>query len=191
MSKIRKINNIRAVLTSCVDGTEKHITIEFDYYKNMSKYAKPNEMVVNISAGFGVTGYESFLLTNTDKKIFSVGWHACAGTKGRWDTLYIPADQMQEMKDQIDQFMMDDKTEIVHQWMRDLSDDDKMRFKLNWRIPHSLFNVACKLYPGGGDALQDVDWYKIFKSGDLGSWSHGLKVPLTTGNLSKEGKADD
>jgi hypothetical protein len=49
-----------------------------------------------------------------------------------------------------------------------------MRFALNWRIPHSVFNVASALFPD--DDLQDIDWYKIHKSGDLGGWSHGGSV---------------
>jgi len=68
------------------------------------------------------------------------------------------------------------KTEKVHQWMKNLPDDQKSRFAINWRIPHSLFNVACNIYPGGGDELQNIDWYLIYKSGDLGVWSHGGPV---------------
>ena len=68
------------------------------------------------------------------------------------------------------------KTETVHNWLKSLDDDTKLRFAINWKMPHSLFNVACELYPGGGDALQDVDWFKIFQSSDLGVWSHGGQV---------------
>ena len=62
--------------------------------------------------------------------------------------------------------------------MKSLDDDNKQRFALNWQIPHSLFNVACTLYPGGYEALQDINWYKIFKSRDMGNWSHGEKVMI-------------
>ena len=64
-------------------------------------------------------------------------------------------------------------TPIVHAWMKGLGDSKKMYFAINWRMPHSVFNVACKFYPGGGPALQNVDWYEIHKSKDLGTWSHG------------------
>jgi len=43
-------------------------------------------------------------------------------------------------------------------------------------MPHSVFNVACKFYPGGGPALQNVDFYEIYKSKDLGTFSHGGKA---------------
>lgn len=68
------------------------------------------------------------------------------------------------------------KTAMVHNWMKSLSDYQKQRFALNWKIPHSLFNVACGMYPGGQDALQNVDWDKIHKSKDMGGWRHGGKV---------------
>jgi len=68
------------------------------------------------------------------------------------------------------------KTKQVHTWMKSLPDDQKMRFALNWRRPHSLFNAACAIYPGGGEALQGVDWYSIHKSRDLGTWGHGGKA---------------
>ena len=71
---------------------------------------------------------------------------------------------------------IDIKTRQVHEWMKSLSNNDKMQFALNWRIPHSLFNVACKLYPGDGDKLQTVNWYEIYKSRDMGNFSHGGKV---------------
>lgn len=70
----------------------------------------------------------------------------------------------------------DEKTEHVHKWMKNLPDDEKQRFAINWKIPHSLFNVACGLYPGGQDELQNIDWDKIFKSHDLGGWGHGGPV---------------
>lgn len=69
-----------------------------------------------------------------------------------------------------------EKTERIHLWMKNLPDDEKQRFAINWNIPHSLFNVACGLYPGGGAELQNIDWYKIYKSHDLGGWSHSGKV---------------
>ena len=65
------------------------------------------------------------------------------------------------------------KTQKIHNWMKNLDDSKKLRFAINWKIPHSLFNVACNLYPGGWKALQDIDWYSIYKSRDMGKWSHG------------------
>lgn len=69
------------------------------------------------------------------------------------------------------------KTNEIHEWMKSLDDDTKMRFVLNWRQGHALFNVACKLKHS--DELQDVDWHSIYKSWDLGLWSHGGKVYLS------------
>lgn len=68
------------------------------------------------------------------------------------------------------------KTKKVHNWMKSLDDRTKMRFAINWRMAHSIFNVASSYYKGDKEDLQRVDWYKIFKSRDLGAWSHGGKV---------------
>lgn len=69
-----------------------------------------------------------------------------------------------------------EKTETIHMWIKRLPDDKKAKFAINWRMPHTLFNIACGIYPGGQDALQDVDWNKIYKSRDLGVWGHGGAV---------------
>ena len=72
------------------------------------------------------------------------------------------------------------KTLYVHDWMKNLDDYNKQRFAINWRMPHSLFNVACQIFPGKGDTLQGVDWYSIYKSRDMGLWSHGGPVIIGT-----------
>ena len=69
-----------------------------------------------------------------------------------------------------------DDTNKVHEWLKNLNDDIKLRFAINWKMPHTLFNISCKFYPGGGDKLQNVNWYEIYKSKDMGNWSHGGKV---------------
>lgn len=53
----------------------------------------------------GVTGYESFCLDgksdkNVRSRLYNMkarGWWACAGTRGRWDALYIHGMQMEKM----------------------------------------------------------------------------------------------
>ena len=69
------------------------------------------------------------------------------------------------------------KTAKIIDWMQSLDDQQKLRFAINWRIPHSLFNVASTLYKGDKDDLQGVDWFYIFKNkSSLITWSHGGKV---------------
>lgn len=44
----------------------------------------------------GVTGYESFEITlDSIRRLSERGWFACAGTKGRWDMLYIEGKEME------------------------------------------------------------------------------------------------
>jgi hypothetical protein len=55
--------------------------------------------VVKVTDG-GVTGWENFILREDDVvAMCERGWVACAGTRGRWDRLYIPADQMRSFFD--------------------------------------------------------------------------------------------
>lgn len=70
---------------------------------------------------------------------------------------------------------MQKKTAEIHDWMKGLDDDNKLRFAINWRMPHTLFNVASAIR-GESDTLQNVDWYGLFKSRDMGLWSHGGPV---------------
>lgn len=74
-----------------------------------------------------------------------------------------------------------ERTREVLAVMKALPDDVKMRFSINWRIPHTLFNVA-SLYPQHfpmdrfNDPAARVDWFTIFEIRDLGKWSHGGSV---------------
>ena len=66
------------------------------------------------------------------------------------------------------------RTNLFHQWLKNLDDDTKQRYAINWKIPHTLFNVSCKFFDYM--TIQNIDWFKIYKSRDLGNWSHGGKV---------------
>lgn len=70
--------------------------------------------------------------------------------------------------------MDDAKTQEIHEWMKSLNDHDKARFAINWNMPHTLFNIACKFKPS--EELQNVNWFKIFKSRDIGYWENGNRV---------------
>lgn len=45
----------------------------------------------------GVTGYESFYVKDYHDPEHKRGWTACAGTKGRWDKLFIPPEEMKKV----------------------------------------------------------------------------------------------
>lgn len=68
------------------------------------------------------------------------------------------------------------KTQWMHQRIKDLPDDDKLFFCINWRLPHSVFNSACKLWPLDYNAglLDGIDWYHIHQSRDVGTWRNGM-----------------
>lgn len=66
------------------------------------------------------------------------------------------------------------RTELFLTWLKAQVDDVKIRYAINWKMPHTLFNVSCKLF--NSKDIQNIDWYKIYKSKDIGAWSHGGKV---------------
>lgn len=65
-------------------------------------------------------------------------------------------------------------TESMKEWMKAQSDDTKQLYAINWRIPHTLFNVSCRFFDSG--QIQGIDWFSIYKERDLGTWSHGGRV---------------
>ena len=56
------------------------------------------------------------------------------------------------------------RTKLVYDWLHNADNEIKMRFKLNWRQPHTLFNIAC-IFFGGHKDLQNIDWYEIYHKG--------------------------
>ena len=66
------------------------------------------------------------------------------------------------------------RTELFHTWLKRQSDDIKQRYAINWRMAHTLFNISCKFFDSKD--IQNIDFYKIYKSKDMGVWSHGGKV---------------
>jgi hypothetical protein len=67
-----------------------------------------------------------------------------------------------------------EKTRKVHTRLLNLPDSHKAVFVRNWRIPHTLFNVAHRFWPN--ESFEGVDWYAIYKTGNLGCWENGNKV---------------
>lgn len=53
------------------------------------------------------------------------------------------------------------RTAIMQSWLINADDDTKLRFKINWNIPHTLFNVMCKIVPS--EHIQNIDWFQIYK----------------------------
>ncbi len=66
------------------------------------------------------------------------------------------------------------QTERFHEWMKNAEDGIKQWYAINWKIPHTLFNISCKFF--NYMDLQKIDWYKIYKSRDLGRWENNNKV---------------
>lgn len=65
------------------------------------------------------------------------------------------------------------RTDCFVEWLHGQNDDTKQLYAINWRMPHTLFNVSCRFF--SQETLQNIDWYRIFKKG-VGRFSHGGPV---------------
>jgi hypothetical protein len=65
------------------------------------------------------------------------------------------------------------RTELFHDWIKNQNDHIKLAYRINWRIPHSLFNISCKYFDGA--LLQNINWFEIHKTNDIGKWSREIE----------------
>ncbi len=85
---------IKAKRTNCIT----HIETEVDITLDKHWHSRLNSWWMEIVEG-GVTGYESISFKALKEHIEdNRGWLACAGTKGRWDTLLISAEELKKLE---------------------------------------------------------------------------------------------
>ena len=78
---------MKGILTDCIDGTVREVEVDYKIYESNGR--KAFQLIG------GVTGYESFYLDSEYlDKMLENGWTACAGTKNKYDRLFIPAEEM-------------------------------------------------------------------------------------------------
>jgi hypothetical protein len=93
-----KLNKICGIRTDAWDGEKTKVELTYEIYPYDSKYAKPGELVFHLYGG--PTGYESFVFIPNDgtlDRMKITGWHACGGTEKRWDSLFIPPEEIQKI----------------------------------------------------------------------------------------------
>ncbi len=83
---------VKGVLTNCHSGEESEISLEYHIKPSTRDSWRKEFLLMG-----GPTGYESFYI---DESVIECnirfGWLACAGTKGKWDKLFIPAEEMRK-----------------------------------------------------------------------------------------------
>lgn len=81
---------MKAIITDCHTGEYREVDI---CYEILDIDDRKIFQLVN-----GPTGYESFYIDSLNhlENVCDNGWTACAGTKGVWDRLYIPAEEMKK-----------------------------------------------------------------------------------------------
>lgn len=83
---------LKGILTNCVTDKQTEVELEYEITE------RDGEKVFSLLNG--VTGWESFYIDHWSTNLEGMkksGWLACAGTKGRWDKLFIPAEEMQKI----------------------------------------------------------------------------------------------
>ena len=91
-----KTIDINAIRTNSITGKKKDVMLKVakEFHESLDSWW------IKIVDG-GVTGYESCQV-DTLERTTKGGWSACAGTKGRWDSLFIPEIEMQKIQDNLD-----------------------------------------------------------------------------------------
>jgi len=80
---------IKGIRTDCVTGEAREVEVNFSL--------TPIEDNFIFTLLNGPTGYEAFYLNErTVKKLSEIGWIACIGTPGKWDRLFISAEEMKK-----------------------------------------------------------------------------------------------
>ncbi len=87
---------INAIRTDCLTGETKDVVLDVikEFHKELDSWWIK---IVN-----GVTGYESCQVDTLESTVKG-GWFACAGTKGRWDSLFIPENEMKKIQKELGQ----------------------------------------------------------------------------------------
>ncbi len=83
-----RLSCIRTNCTTNIETVETHLaTVEIGFDSRLWVKLKP-----------GVTGYESASVDNLLNEP-GQGWCACAGTKGSWDKLVVPKQELERLDD--------------------------------------------------------------------------------------------
>ena len=84
---------VPAIRTNCISGISKNVEVSI-----AQKYSTTlDSWWIEILSG-AVTGYESMEIKGLENRKKD-GWSACAGTRCRWDTLFLPPESMQRIYD--------------------------------------------------------------------------------------------
>lgn len=103
----------KATRTHCYTGKITEVDIEI---KRVWHDDNLNSSWIEIFKG-GVTGYESIKITDDIiERTTRTGWHACAGTEKRWDTLFITPREMKKIWQSIKADPVDKKIDGWYFW---------------------------------------------------------------------------
>ncbi len=85
--------NIKGIRTDYVTNESENVELEYEINEQ-----DDHRLIFNLIGG--PTGYEDFYIDGDLSNLKSMserGWRACVGTKGVYDTLRIPAEEMKKV----------------------------------------------------------------------------------------------
>lgn len=89
-----KTITVKGIRSHCITGIKRTVSVTMNkrHYED-----SPKKFWYSIIEG-GVTGFEGLRCKHLEAQL-KYGWNACVGTKGVWDSLFIPAVEMQKVVD--------------------------------------------------------------------------------------------
>ena len=138
---------IKGILTNCVINKES--TIELEYEINENDRHELSFQLID-----GSTGYESFYIDDyAEENMPKFGWLACAGTPKRWDKLFIPAEEMKKVFDEINKVPKSTLILERQQELKNLKDQRKAK-------KNDLYHLDIKIEKIEREVLSEISYNK-------------------------------
>ena len=102
-------HKIKGIRTDCITGKDKEVELEYEItreegYEVFQLFGGPTGYESFTTKPLGIPGLERF--EHTKEEMITHSWVACMGTKGSWDKLVIPKEEMAKI-------VWDDPAEVV------------------------------------------------------------------------------
>lgn len=138
---------IKGILTNCITNRESTIDLEYEINEQDN-----HELVFQLING--VTGYESFYIDKYSKESMPMfGWLACAGTPERWATLFIPAEEMKKVFNEINKVPKSTLILEKQQELKNLKDQRKAK-------KNDLYHLDIKIEKMEREVLSELSYNK-------------------------------
>ena len=138
---------IKGILTNCVTNKESTIELEYEINEN-----DRHELIFQLIGGS--IDYELFYIDEyVEENMLKFGWLACIGTEGRWDRLFIPAEEMKKAFDEINKVPKSTLILERQQELKNLKDQRKAK-------KNDLYHLDIKIEKIEREVLSEISYNK-------------------------------